>query len=89
MSASKAARNRLTGSQLRRDRLRAGVTQAQVADAMGTTRQRVSEIEGLSRVTAKAATRYIVAVRAAADDPLSQADPLSRAILELARAGNA
>lgn len=56
-----------TGDELRALRESHGLTQAQVAQAMGSTQQHVSVIEGKASVRAKTADRYRRAVYAYTD----------------------
>lgn len=57
-----------TGDDLRRERELKGITQAELAQVMGSTQQHVSTIESKARVKIRTAERYRKAVHAYTQD---------------------
>jgi transcriptional regulator with XRE-family HTH domain len=65
---SSVSRQKVTGAQLRRTRVRAGLKQVQIARRLGVLQQRVSAIEATAVVTQRTTVKYLAAVAAVVRD---------------------
>jgi transcriptional regulator with XRE-family HTH domain len=67
---------KITGPQLRRARLRAGITQTRLADAVGVSHQAVCQLEQRASVPPERAATYLRAlmklVRASVEEPAGE-----------------
>ena len=62
--ATQLRRPGVSGIDLKLRRIAAGITQGELAEKLGTTRQAVGNVEALARVSGRASERYLDALAA-------------------------